>query len=412
MKSLACLLALFAAALPVRAQWPAPEIPGGVTVHRDLAYVTDGHERQKLDLYVPAGDGPAPLIVWVHGGAWLAGSKADWVPAAYLADGYAVASVGYRLSRHAVFPAQIEDVKAAVRWLRAHAADYRLDPDRIAAWGASAGAHLVALLGTAGDAFDVGEHLDRSSGVQAVVDWFGPTDFLAMDDQRLPDGMLHGAADSPESLLIGGAIAEHPDLAARANPITWVDGDEPPFLIVHGDRDPLVPHAQSELLLAALREADVPVRMYTVEGGGHGGFNDPKVDELTRAFLAEHLGMSSEEARVLAVEDAWIQAEIDRDRETLERVLDDRFVVNSSDGTTIDKGTTIGMVMGITMTGQDVTERTVLVDGDHALVFGTSETRMLDASGEEHASRLRYTAAYVKRDGEWKALALRMGTRD
>lgn len=201
----------------------SPKIPESVTVHRDIAYVTDGHERQKLDLYVPADIGEnLPLIIWVHGGAWRGGNKTHYRPMEYLRAGYAGASISYRLSQHAVFPAQIEDVKAAVRWLRANAETYRLDPNRFAAWGTSAGGHLVAMLGTAGDVaeFEVGENLKVSSKVQAVVDYFGPTDFLQMDAHRLPDGLVHDAPDSPESKLVGGPIQAHKDRVAKANPIT------------------------------------------------------------------------------------------------------------------------------------------------------------------------------------------------
>ena len=190
----------------------SPKIPESVTVHRDIAYVTDGHARQKLDLYVPADTGETlPLIIWVHGGAWRGGNKTHYRPMEYLSAGYAGASINYRLSQHAVFPAQIEDVKAAVRWLRANAKTYRLDPNRFAAWGSSAGGHLVAMLGTAGDVaeFEVGENLEVSSKVQAVVDYFGPTDFLQMDAHRLPNGLVHDAPDSPESKLIGGPIQEN-----------------------------------------------------------------------------------------------------------------------------------------------------------------------------------------------------------
>ena len=205
------------------------ELPRGATAHRDLAYVTDGHPRQKLDLYMPGGGGTPPLIIWIHGGAFRMGSKEDGVPLEYLAHGYAVASINYRLSQHAVFPAQIEDCKAAVRWLRAQRGEYGLDPQRFAAWGSSAGGHLAAMLGTTGDTkeFDVGEHLDRSSRVQAVVDYFGPTDFLQMDAHRLPDGMVHDTADSPESQLVGGPIQENKDKVARANPITYVTQRRP-----------------------------------------------------------------------------------------------------------------------------------------------------------------------------------------
>ena len=269
----------------------SPEVPPGTTVHRDLPYVSDGHPRQVLDLYLPSGGARLPLIAWIHGGAFRAGSKEDGVPVDYLDAGYAIASINYRLSQHARFPAQIEDCKAAVRWLRAHAAQYGLDAARFGAWGPSAGGHLVAMLGTTGNVtrFDVGEYPEASSRVQAVVDYFGPTDFLQMDAHRVPGGMVHDAADSPESELVGGPIQENADQVAAANPITYVGPDAPPFLIVHGDRDPLVPHHQSELLVAALERAGTPVTFYTVTGAGHGGFTDPVVAELTRAFLAEHL---------------------------------------------------------------------------------------------------------------------------
>ncbi|MCL4180410.1 MAG: alpha-L-fucosidase [Verrucomicrobia bacterium] len=311
------LLWLLASLPPILAQ-PAGRgrpttLPEGAIAHRDLAYVPDGHARQKLDLYLPKEGASLPLIINIHGGAFKMGSKEDGVPLEYLAQGYAVASINYRLSQHAVFPAQIEDCKAAVRWLRAHAREYRFDPDRFAAWGASAGGHLAAMLGTTGDTkeFDVGANLDQPSGVQAVVDYFGPTDFLQMDAHRLPNGQLHDPADSPESELIGGAIQENQEKAARANPITYVTAGDPPFLICHGDQDPLVPHHQSELLEAALKQAGVPVTFYTVKGAGHGRFNDPKVPELTREFLAKHLRAGTQPlALPTRVQAAWHDYEI------------------------------------------------------------------------------------------------------
>jgi acetyl esterase/lipase len=268
-----------------------PRLPEGATVYRDLAYVTNGHPRQRLDLYLPKDGKNLPLIINIHGGAFRGGSKDMGVPVDYLARGYAVASINYRLSQHAIFPAQIEDCKAAVRWLRAHAARYHLDPAHFAAWGSSAGGHLAAMLGTTGDvkAFEVGENLAFSSRVQAVVDYFGPTDFLQMDAHRVSSGQTHDSANSPESQLIGGPLQDNKDKAAKANPITYVTKDTPPFLICHGDADPLVPHHQSELLEAALKQAGVPVTLYTVKGAGHGGFRDPKVPELTQEFLANHL---------------------------------------------------------------------------------------------------------------------------
>jgi acetyl esterase/lipase len=263
----------------------------GVVAHRDLAYAPGGHKRQKLDLYLPRDAGSLPLIVWIHGGAFRMGSKEDRIPFEMLEQGYAIASLNYRLSQHALFPAQIEDCKAAVRWLRAHADTYGLDPLRFASWGESAGGHLAAMLGTAGHErrFEVGEHLEHSSRVQAVLDFFGPTDFLQMDAHRLPEGMVHDTADSPESQLVGGPIQELPAEVARANPVTYVTPQAPPFLIVHGDRDPLVPYHQSSLLVAALEAAGVPVTFYTVVGAGHGGFDDPQIPILVREFLVTHL---------------------------------------------------------------------------------------------------------------------------
>ncbi len=274
-----------------RSSAESQKVPEGITAHRDIAYVTNGHERQKLDLYVPDEGENLPLIIWIHGGAWLGGDKEHYRPMEYLKSGYAGASLNYRLSQHAIFPAQIEDVKAAVRWLRANAETYRLDPNRFAAWGSSAGGHLVAMLGTTGDVteFEVGENLEVSSRVQAVVNYFGPTDFLQMDAHRLPDGLVHDAPDSPESKLVGGPIQEHKDRVARANPITYVSKDDSPFLIIHGDKDSLVPYHQSVLLNDALQGVGVPVTFYRVEGGGHGWFRDPKVPELTKAFIEKHL---------------------------------------------------------------------------------------------------------------------------
>ena len=266
--------------------WPLPPVPPGVIVYPDLAYVTHGSPSQKLDLYLPKEGRNLPLIIFVHAGAFYMGDKRKWISyeLSYLTQGYAIASINYRLSGEAVFPAQIEDCKAAVRWLRAHAAQYRLNPNHFAAWGASAGGHLAAMLGTTGHIsdFDVGENLSFSSRVQAVADFFGSTDLTRLR----PDHLLAG---SPESRFIGCAIKDHPDQARRASPITYVTGDCPPFLIVHGDADPIVPCAQSGLLAAALKKAGVPVTFYTVKGAKHGGFHDPQVQVLTSAFFAKYV---------------------------------------------------------------------------------------------------------------------------
>lgn len=266
----------------------AQPLPEGTQTLRDLAYVPDGHDRQKLDLYLPPAQNRLPLVVWIHGGAFRAGSK-DQCPALWLLrEGYAVASINYRLSQHAIFPAQIEDCKAAVRFLRANAPKYQLDPDRFGVWGASAGGHLAAMLGTTSDlrAFDRGAHTTVSSRVHAVVDWFGPTDFTLMN--KFPGAMDHDAPDSPESQLIGGPVQENRDKAQKANPVTYVTAEDPPFLIMHGDKDPLVPVNQSQLLEAALRKAGVPVVLHVIAGAGH-GFQGDEPLRLVREFFAQKL---------------------------------------------------------------------------------------------------------------------------
>lgn len=297
--SVVAVLAAVASIVTASGQPGGPEMSrmrsSTLTLARDIEYVPGGHERQKLDLYLPdandtqsASKAPRPLIIRVHGGAWRSGSK-DRTPAArFVEEGYVVASINYRLSQHAIFPAQIQDCKAAVRWLRANAGKYGYDPNRFGVWGTSAGGHLVAMLGTAGDVneFDVGSNAGVSSRVQAVGDFFGPTDLTTMSS--FWSTMNHDAPDSPESLLIGGPVQENKDKARRANPITYISKDDPPFLIVHGDKDPLVPRNQSEILCKALKDAGVAVTFYTVPGGGHGGFQDPNVNPLVSDFFRKH----------------------------------------------------------------------------------------------------------------------------
>jgi acetyl esterase/lipase len=272
-----------------RAQRPAaPQLPAGVKALRDLPYVEDGHERNRLDLYRPEKfEGRLPLVVWIHGGAWWAGSK-EGCPAIFLASkGYAVASINYRLSQHAVFPAQIEDCKAAIRWLRANAAKYHLDPDHIGVWGASAGGHLVAMLGTTGNVKELegkGGNLDQSSRVQCVVDWFGPTDMATMGRQA-------DKPATPVAKLIGGPVQENQEKARKASPMTYVSKDSAPFLVMHGDQDNTVPLNQSEVLAEALKKAGVESELVVIQGNGHGGpgFNSPETRKRIEDFFAKHL---------------------------------------------------------------------------------------------------------------------------
>ena len=285
---------------PAGQQQPGATSATDARVERDIVYARVGSRKLLLDLYVPPEQsGLLPVIVWVHGGGWRGGSKGSGGRALpMLQRGYAVVDVGYRLSGEAIFPAQVEDCKAAVRWVRANAAQYGLDPDRIGAWGSSAGGHLVAFLGTAGDVkeFDTEANRQTSSRVQAVCDWFGPTDLLQMDEHMLEGSRLvHNAPNSPESLLVGGPIQEEPyrSVVRKANPITYVTKDDPPFLIMHGDKDMLVPLHQSELLYDALKKAGVEARLHVVKGAGHGlggGEESPaKLVEIVAEFFDEHL---------------------------------------------------------------------------------------------------------------------------
>ena len=266
-----------------------PQPPPGVKALRDLEYVPHGHERQKLDLYLP--DQPAgalPLVVWIHAGGATSGSK-EQTRALYLtAQGHAVASINHRLLQHAIFPAQLHDGKAAIRWLRAHAKAYRLDPDRIGVWGASSGGGLAALLGTSGGVKELegkeGAHLDQSSRVQAVCDWFGPSDVIAL-------AATSPAFNSAMEQALGGPIARYKEKALQASPVTHVSKESPPFLIMHGDKDMMVPVAQSQLLADALKRAGVEVTLKILPGARHGGpeFQTDEMRQLIRDFFDKHL---------------------------------------------------------------------------------------------------------------------------
>jgi acetyl esterase/lipase len=285
---MACLLALTAL---VSGSWAAP-VPEGVRTVRDLEYARHDGKPVLLDLYLPKGvEQKVPLVIWVHGGAWAAGSK-EGCPAVFLVGrGYAVASINYRLTGEAAFPAQIEDCKAAVRWLRAHAKDYGLDPARFGAWGASAGGHLAALLGTSGGVKSLegsSGNLKQSSRVQAVCDWFGPADLAAVVD-AMP-GAFGSRKDIEDILtrLLGGPLRENRAKAAAASPVTYVTKDDPPFLIMHGDQDDTVPIQQSQRLYEALKKAKIEVSFHTVKGAGH-GFGGREIMGMVADFFDKHL---------------------------------------------------------------------------------------------------------------------------
>ncbi|MBL9091383.1 MAG: prolyl oligopeptidase family serine peptidase [Planctomycetaceae bacterium] len=275
---------------------PPARLPEGFKKVADVEYAEADGNPLLLDLYVPERPPvkALPLVVWIHGGGWQAGDKAQARPSQdLLAHGYAAASINYRLTDEASFPAQIHDCKAAIRWLRAHAAEYGYDPERIGVFGSSAGGHLAALVGTSGGLKGLegtlGDHLGQSSAVQAVCDYYGPTDLAAFVETL--GYTRHATADAPEAKLLGGPVLENREAAARANPITYVDANDPPFYIVHGDSDPVVPPNQSELLDAALRKAGVSTKLTILAGAKHGGpeFAAPAVADGVVAFFDRHL---------------------------------------------------------------------------------------------------------------------------
>lgn len=261
-----------------------------------LEYARVGDHPLLLDLRLPAPtDAPVPLVVYIHGGSWSGGSRAQCSVWAVTTRGFAMASIDYRLCQEAPFPAQIHDCKAAIRWLRRHARDYGLDADRIGVWGESAGGHLAALLGTSGGVRELeGEVGERSgtSRVQAVVDWFGPTDFVAaVERSDEVDGAHRLSAMVVISALLGDRGAAIVEAMRQASPITHVSADDAPFLIMHGEKDQLVPVSQSRLLDAALRKAGVASQLVELPGVGHGAGAFWRRENIARvtAFLQRRL---------------------------------------------------------------------------------------------------------------------------
>lgn len=274
-----------------------PSSPDDVTVLRDVVFGTGGGRDLKMHIVLPKdkSDIPMPAYVWVHGGGWQGGTKEGGVRQVLplVREGFVGATIEYRLTGEAPFPAQIEDCKCAIRYLRSHAKQYNLDPGRIAVGGSSAGGHLVALLGTSGDVKELegtGGWADQSSEVQAVVDLYGPTDFKAFVTTVGYEG--HNKDGSPESKLLGGGeVLSNEAGIKRVNPITYVDRADPPFLIVHGTDDRTVPLNQSEAIHEALKSVDVESALHVINGAGHGGpeFAQPDIRNLQRAFLIKTL---------------------------------------------------------------------------------------------------------------------------
>jgi len=269
---------------------PAPSVP-------DLEYARAGDISLKLDLYLPKTKGPHPLIAWFHGGTFKEGDKSQifWTPLMHQTErGYAIASINYRLSTQAAFPALIQDAKAAIRWLRANAGKYDINAERIVVGGESAGGYLAAFLGTTGDVtiFDrfPMANSKQSARVQGVVDFYGPTDFLQMDagtPKSCEKPVVHSDPGSPESRLLACNLQQCPEKVQAANPITYVTKDDPPFLIFHGTGDCIVPPNQSQLLYDALTAAGVRASLHLLPEFSHNDkrFLSSEYEKMVNEFL-------------------------------------------------------------------------------------------------------------------------------
>jgi len=268
------LLFSFVSCLQLRAQTDT-------VITKDIVYAEAGSKKLLLDLYIPVGKKDPYLVVWVHGGAWRSGSK-EKPPLGLLPYGYALASVDYRLSEEAIFPAPIHDIKAAIRFLRGNAKKYGYRSDKIVIWGSSSGGHYAALIGTTnGDPYyegNLGSYTDQSSSVKAVLDFYGPTNFLTILDQSTPHGINVRAPAL--AILLGKPVEQVPDLAKKASPVYQVDPSDPPILIIHGDQDIQVPINQSLELMSAYKKNSLPVQFETMPGAGHGGDVFYKTDGL------------------------------------------------------------------------------------------------------------------------------------
>lgn len=268
-----------------------------VTVLLDQPYAGNTNPKQMVDVYLPkkrTSDKPLPVVALIHGGGWIRGDRignaSGAIQLARTGD-YAAVAVGYRLTGEVHWPEQIYDCKAAIRWIRGHAKEYNLDPDRIAAWGSSAGGHLSSLLGTSGDIKElegtIGSFPAMSSRVQCVVNLCGPEDFtkpLMFDAEGKP--VLQ---DEAVVGLLGGTYEEKHAEAVAASPLTYVTKDDPPFLNIQGTADKRVDYANAEAIHGALQKAGVPTLLVPITGGGHGSVGHPEATKRGRQFVDKYL---------------------------------------------------------------------------------------------------------------------------
>jgi acetyl esterase/lipase len=258
-------------------------------VIRDIEYARAGEQALKLDLHLPSGKARSPLIVWVHGGAWRSGSKKDMPLGKLVEDGYAIASINYRLSTEAKFPAQIHDIKAAIRFLRGHGHEWRVPAKKIAIAGDSAGAHLAALVGVSNGHAElegsVGNDRAQSSDVQGIISFYGAANLTTILSQSTPHGLK--VRVPALELLLGDQPTNVLALARLASAVFHVDRGDPPLLVLHGDQDPQMPINQSHELCGAYQKVKAPVQFEVVHGAAHGGalFYDAERLAMVTRFL-------------------------------------------------------------------------------------------------------------------------------
>jgi acetyl esterase/lipase len=268
-----------------------------ISVRLDQPYAGNDNPKQQVDVYLPKQPrtkDPLPVVALIHGGGWVNGDRLGYAATAIQmarTGDYAAVTVGYRLTKEASWPAQVHDCKAAIRWIRVHAKELNIDPDRIAAWGSSAGGHLSALLGTSGDVKalegELGPFTAMSSRVAAVVNLCGPSDFTqALMFTAEGEAIVQ---DDAVSGLLGGTYQEKPEIAKAASPVTYVSADDPPFVTFHGTQDKRVAFRHAETLHAALNEAGVSSRLVPITEGGHSSVSAPQVGERGWVFLDEIL---------------------------------------------------------------------------------------------------------------------------
>jgi len=254
-------------------------------VQKDIEYARIGERALALDLYRPDVSEAAPVVVWVHGGAWRSGSKNDVPVKRWLEAGFALASVDYRLSPEAQFPAQVHDIKSAIRFLQANADKYGIDAGKIIVAGSSAGGHLAALVGVSNGVQElegnVGVSPDRPARIRATVSFFGAANLESILGQSSEHGL--SVRVPALKLLLGDTPDKKPGPARLASPVAHVDANDPPLFLIHGDADPQMPIEQSRELAAKYEQLKLPVMFETIAGGKHGGkefFEDERLDRL------------------------------------------------------------------------------------------------------------------------------------